>query len=220
MELLELGRVLRERREAIEISKAAIARRAEVSESYVVMVEQGSRRASKAVLERWAAALGWDEASTRQVLTMAGHITQEQDSPPLPRSALTSGALHFPQPRRMEKERVIQELLGVLNRAEVSEGAWRKTLELMESSLEWLKFRLEDVQELRPRLRRHMGGALASDPIEGAPLDSQAVEARTIGQDIDSVLDDLSQEEQDRLREILVLQARQLVRLMKLHRGG
>jgi transcriptional regulator with XRE-family HTH domain len=148
MELLELGRVLRERRESIEISKAAIARRAEISDSYVVMVEQGSRRPSKAVLERWAAALGWDEASTRQVLTMAGHITQEQDSTPLPRSALTSGALHFPQPRRMERERVIKELLGVLNKAEVSEGAWRETLKLLESFVEWLKFRLEKPHEM------------------------------------------------------------------------
>jgi transcriptional regulator with XRE-family HTH domain len=148
VEVLELARVLRERREAIGTPKAEIARRVEVSESYVGMVEQGRRRPSKAVLERWTAALGWDEASTQQVLTMAGHITQEQDSTPLPRSALTSGALHFPQPRRMERERVIKELLGVLNKAEVSEGAWRETLKLLESFVEWLKFRLEKPHEM------------------------------------------------------------------------
>lgn len=147
MELLELGRVLRERREAIGTSKAEIARRAEVSESYVAMVEQGSRRASKAVLERWAAALGWDKVYTRQLLTMAGRITQEQDSLPSPRLPFAAGALHFPQPRRMEKERMIQELLGVLNRAEGSEEDWQETLKLLESFLEWLKFRLEGNNE-------------------------------------------------------------------------
>src|ERR687896_524381 len=145
MELLELARVLRERREAIGIPKAEIARRAEVSESYVAMAEQGKRRPSKAVLERWAAALGWDEVYTGQLLALAGHISQEQDSTPSPRLPFAGGALHFPQPRRMEKERVVQEILGVLNRAEVYEKVWQETLELLESFVEWLKFRLEEL---------------------------------------------------------------------------
>lgn len=143
MELLELARALRERRESIGIPKAEIARRVEVSESYVAMVEQGKRRPSKAKLEHWAAALGWDAGYTQQLLTLAGHITLEQDSTPSPRLPFAAGALHFPQPRRMEKERVIQELEGVLNRAELSEEEWQETLELLESFLEWLKFRLE-----------------------------------------------------------------------------
>jgi transcriptional regulator with XRE-family HTH domain len=142
MELLELARVLRERREAIGIPKAEIARRVEVSESYVAMVEQGKRRPSRAVLERWAAALGWDEVYTQQLLTLAGHIAQEQGSTPSPRLPFAGGAMHFPQPRRMDRERVIQELLEVLNRAELSEEEWQETLELLESFLEWLKFRL------------------------------------------------------------------------------
>lgn len=144
MELLELARVLRERRESIGIPKAEIARRVEVSESYVAMVEQEKRRPSKAKLERWAAALGWDAVYTRQLLALAGHLTQEQESAPSPRLPFAGGALHFPQPRRLERERVIQEVLGVLNRAEVSEENWQETLELLGSFLEWLKFRLEE----------------------------------------------------------------------------
>jgi transcriptional regulator with XRE-family HTH domain len=147
MELLELAKVLRERRESIGIPKAEIARRVEVSESYVAMVEQGKRRPSKAVLERWAAALGWDEVYTQQLLALAGHITREQDSTPSPRLPFAGGALHFPQPRKMEREQVIQELLEVLNRAEVSEEDWQETLKLLESFLEWLRFRLEDRDE-------------------------------------------------------------------------
>jgi transcriptional regulator with XRE-family HTH domain len=63
-----------------------------------------------------------------------------------------ASALHLPQPRRMEKERVIQEILGVLNRAEKYEEAWHETLGLLESFLKWLMFRLEDL---------HKPGALA-----------------------------------------------------------
>jgi transcriptional regulator with XRE-family HTH domain len=70
------------------------------------------------------------------------------------------------------------------------------------------------------KLRRRRGGALAADPIEEPPPDSQAVEGRTVGQDIDEVLDDLSQEERDRLRGILVPLTRQLVHLAKLNTGG
>jgi hypothetical protein len=69
-------------------------------------------------------------------------------------------------------------------------------------------------------LRRRRGGALASPPIEEASPGSDSVEATTVGQDIDEVLEELSQEERDRQREILVSIARQLVRLEKLHRGG
>jgi XRE family transcriptional regulator, regulator of sulfur utilization len=56
-----------------------------------------------------------------------------------------ASALHFPQPRRMERERVIQKLLGVLKRAEKYEEAWHETLGLLESFVEWLMFRLEEL---------------------------------------------------------------------------
>jgi len=147
VEVLELARVLRERREAIGTSKAEIARRVEVSESYVSMAERGKRRPSKSVLERWATALGWDELYTQQLLALAGHTSPVKYSTPSPRVPFAGGALHFPQPRRMEKERVIQELLGVLSRAEESEEGWRETLGLLESFVEWLNFRLEDKTE-------------------------------------------------------------------------
>jgi transcriptional regulator with XRE-family HTH domain len=71
-----------------------------------------------------------------------------------------------------------------------------------------------------PELRRRRGGALAAPPIEESSPGSDSVEARTVGQEIDEVLEELSQEERDRQREILVSIARQLVRLEKLHREG
>jgi transcriptional regulator with XRE-family HTH domain len=158
MELLELARVLRERREFIGIPKAEIARRVEISESYVAMAEQGKRRPSKSVLERWAAALGWDEVYTQQLLSLAGHITREQDNTPSPRLPFAGSALHFPQPRRMEKEQVIQKLLEVLKRAEEYEDGWQETLKLLESFVEWLKFRLEEPLSFAKRLYLRITG--------------------------------------------------------------
>jgi hypothetical protein len=72
----------------------------------------------------------------------------------------------------------------------------------------------------RLELRRRRGGALASPPKEDLSPGSDSVEARTVGQEIDEVLEELSQETRERQREILVSIARQLVRLEKLHRGG
>jgi hypothetical protein len=68
--------------------------------------------------------------------------------------------------------------------------------------------------------RRRRGGALSSPPIDESSLESDSVESRTVGKEIDDVLEELSQEERERQREILVSIARQLVRLEKLHRGG
>jgi transcriptional regulator with XRE-family HTH domain len=91
----------------------------------------------------------------------------------------------------------------------------------------------EDVQEIKQvqvnkgqepgggqQLRRRRGGALASPPIDQSSLESDSVEARTVGQEIDDVLEELSHEGRDRQREILVSIARQLVRLERLHMGG
>lgn len=79
---------------------------------------------------------------------------------------------------------------------------------------------LAEEELVRPQLRRRRSGALGSPLIEVPPAVSDSVETTTVGQDIDEVLDDLSQEECNRLREILVPHARELVRLMKLNTGG
>jgi len=79
---------------------------------------------------------------------------------------------------------------------------------------------LDIVSRRMPDKRRRRGGALSSDPIEEPTPDSQAVEATTVGQDIDEVIEGLSQEGLKALREILVPHTRQLVRLIKLNRGG
>jgi hypothetical protein len=69
-------------------------------------------------------------------------------------------------------------------------------------------------------LRRRRGGALSSDPIEESTSDSQPVEVTTIGQDIDDIFAVLSQEERNRIREIMVPLARELVRRRQSNMGG
>lgn len=70
-----------------------------------------------------------------------------------------------------------------------------------------------------PELRRRQSGALASPPIEEPSPVPDSVEPTTVGQDIDKEIEGLSQEECDIVRDFLVLQARQLKRLIKLCRG-
>jgi hypothetical protein len=58
----------------------------------------------------------------------------------------------------MEKERVIKKLLGVLSRAEECEDGWQETLKLLESFVEWLRFRLEEPLSFAKRLYLQITG--------------------------------------------------------------
>src|SRR5207302_1952240 len=80
MDLEQLGAALRERREALGIPRAELARRVGVTPTYIWLVENARprkggqpSRPAQAVIERWSRALGMDERSTRQALRMAGH---------------------------------------------------------------------------------------------------------------------------------------------------
>src|SRR5438309_1272375 len=99
MDLQELARVLEERREAIGIPRAELARRVGVSTNYVWMVERAKPREdgqpsqpSKDVLERWAEKLGWDEPYTKQLLILAGHTAPELHTNTLPAPRLPFAA--------------------------------------------------------------------------------------------------------------------------------
>ncbi len=175
MDLEALGEVLRERREAIGISKAELARRVGISESYVSLVEQGDRRPSRGVLEHWVRALRGEAEPTDSyfgaLLRLAGHENPEEDqgipAVPLP---FGGGTLYFPQPRRLERERLVREFQELLDKAAASgtehwEGTveltdsfikgvgqvllapsltpsrWRQLVQLFSSYLDWLAFR-------------------------------------------------------------------------------
>jgi transcriptional regulator with XRE-family HTH domain len=104
MDLIRLAAVLRERREALGISAAEIARRVGVSPTYVWMVElarprKGGEpsRPGAALLEKWARALGMDERYARQLLLLAGYESVQPDERSVSRSAARSLAVPAPQ---------------------------------------------------------------------------------------------------------------------------
>lgn len=157
-----LGQVLRERREAIGLSRSAVARRVEVSDSYISMVERaipqrGGRpsQPSVDVLSRWFAALGWGQASAEdrryidRLLALAGHAgPDEQPDLGLPFGG--ASALHYPQPRRLrrqiEAEQALEEIGRKLDevavRPDVDDERWAEFQALLHSFVEWLDFRL------------------------------------------------------------------------------
>jgi transcriptional regulator with XRE-family HTH domain len=67
--------------------------------------------------------------------------------------------------------------------------------------------------------RRHRSGVLAAPLIGESSDELEHVEATTIGQDIDEVIKGLSQEDRERLRQVLVPHARQLAQLITLAKG-
>lgn len=99
MDLTRLGAALRERREALGIPRTEIARRVDVTPTYVWLIETAKTRSggepsrpTQSVLERWSVALGMDERYTKQVLALAGYgIEGATSSPPMPMDAVSTG---------------------------------------------------------------------------------------------------------------------------------
>lgn len=88
MDLTRLGAALRERREALGIPRTEIARRVDVTPTYVWLIETAKTRSggepsrpTRSVLERWSVALGMDERYTKQVLALAAYGSEGATSP-------------------------------------------------------------------------------------------------------------------------------------------
>src|SRR5438105_2137944 len=80
MNLEELGKTLEGRREELGIARAALARRLDLSPSYVWLIERAVRRRggepsrpSRDLLERWVQVLNWDADYQRKVFELAGY---------------------------------------------------------------------------------------------------------------------------------------------------
>jgi len=78
--LLEMGRMLRERREALNLTREEITRVTGVSPSYVFLVETGRERSSgspsrpkRETLKRWTEALNMSDEEASRVLALAGY---------------------------------------------------------------------------------------------------------------------------------------------------
>jgi transcriptional regulator with XRE-family HTH domain len=78
--LAEMGKLLRERRDELGLSRAEIARRSEVTPTYIYLIEQARSpkgrnpyKPRSDVLLRWAGALELDQTEANHVLSLAGY---------------------------------------------------------------------------------------------------------------------------------------------------
>lgn len=113
MNLAELGTVLKERREAIGLTRAELARRIGVSRSYVSAIESAQPRVSGRpsqpsirVIEAWAEALGWLRDDVDELMVFAGHQSNERKL----RSPLSGARLRYPQPKLLERQKLHRSL--------------------------------------------------------------------------------------------------------------
>jgi transcriptional regulator with XRE-family HTH domain len=146
--LVKLGKLLEERRQAVGIPRAEIARRVGVSASYVWTVERARKRKSgdpsrpsQGVLQRWATALGWGEPYLQQLLSLAGHggTAAEQSSQPPP--PMVASVLHYPQPQVMEREQLHRRLDQLLDRAAASQNTWEAAITELTLLIAWIEHR-------------------------------------------------------------------------------
>jgi transcriptional regulator with XRE-family HTH domain len=93
IDLATLGTDLRIRRRSLRIPSAELARRLEVSPTYVWLIEGAKRRSSgepsrpsKDLLLRWTRVLGMDREETRRMLELAGYFDVDLDVPTLQRT--------------------------------------------------------------------------------------------------------------------------------------
>jgi transcriptional regulator with XRE-family HTH domain len=78
--LATMGKLLRERRDDLGLSRAQIARRTEVTPTYIYLIEQARSpkgrnpyKPRSDVLLRWASALDLDQSEANHVLSLAGY---------------------------------------------------------------------------------------------------------------------------------------------------
>jgi transcriptional regulator with XRE-family HTH domain len=93
IDLATLGTDLRIRRRSLRIPSAELARRLEVSPTYVWLIEGAKRRSSgepsrpsEDLLLRWTRVLGLDREETRRMLELAGYFDVDPDAPTLQRT--------------------------------------------------------------------------------------------------------------------------------------
>ncbi len=144
MDLAQLGKSLRERREALGIPRAVVGRRVSVSHSYVWLVEQavvrkGTRplRPSREVLERWVSVLGWGDKYLDKVLELAGYA-QNGSTNTTRQLLLTVGSLGVPAPTHLDDEVLLEEIRDLLKGSELSPQQRVELQKLLRSFIAWL----------------------------------------------------------------------------------
>jgi transcriptional regulator with XRE-family HTH domain len=122
IDLSTLGAALRARRKSLRMPSAQLARRIEVSPTYIWLIEQAKPRSSgepsrpsEELLLRWMRALGMDREEMYRMMELAGYFAADLDAPAFPRGR----TMHSPKPfsegeLAMPNERQYAEGTGML----------------------------------------------------------------------------------------------------------
>lgn len=132
MDLATLGKVLKERREAIGMARTELAARIDRTPTYVYLIEEtrsarGRRptRPRSSVLLTWAEQLGMEKRYAHQLLLLAGYDPSDPDRTRTPSqrlssedaelaSRIVSSPVRFPEPIRLESKVLLDQMEGLL----------------------------------------------------------------------------------------------------------
>jgi transcriptional regulator with XRE-family HTH domain len=170
MDLEELGEELRQRREALDLTREELSRRIQMSPMYIYMVEGAKpRRTGKPsqprrhTLKLWTEALGMTEQETSQILDLAGYsplepaveeilediratpprdIRHRDDDGGVVYSAMLSPPSPYPGDRA-QRQALRRHLDRVLDRAASQPERWPQTVASLKVFLDDLERRLE-----------------------------------------------------------------------------
>jgi transcriptional regulator with XRE-family HTH domain len=144
VDLVELGRVLKERREESGLRRADLARRSGVSQGYIGNVEVARRRVggkpsrpTREVLLSWTRALGMDESERERVLRLAGYSEFEGSMARSVLPALETSVEFWDEQRDV----IASQVKEIMRRAQEREDG-REILDYLRLTLEMLTERV------------------------------------------------------------------------------
>jgi transcriptional regulator with XRE-family HTH domain len=164
--LATMGRLLRERRDELGFSRAEIARRTEVTPTYIYLIEQARSpkgrnpyKPRSDVLLRWASALDLDQSEANHVLSLAGYEPvrasdawyevvksrssgQSADGQYPTAHAAPSRSRHAPTKKQIAKQRseLLAQVRELLHDAE-EQGQWEAVTGRFQTLLDFVRFK-------------------------------------------------------------------------------
>jgi transcriptional regulator with XRE-family HTH domain len=143
VDLVRLGTILRQRREALRIPRAELAATLGLSPGYLYLVEDAKPRSGGKpsqpkgdLLERWARALDLDPSATRQILILAGRVEGTVEEEAL--AGLDRVAPDPALPPPLQERLLIEELTEVLGDLQ-RHGGWGEAVPEIEELLDRLR---------------------------------------------------------------------------------
>jgi transcriptional regulator with XRE-family HTH domain len=163
--LATMGKLLRERRDDLGLSRAEIARRTEVTPTYIYLIEQARSpkgrnpyKPRSDVLLRWASALDLDQSQANHVLSLAGYepvragdawydVVRSRSSGENANTQDPAAQAFLPRSRRSptkkeiakQRSELLDEVRELLHDAE-EQGQWEAVTGQLQTLLDFVRF--------------------------------------------------------------------------------